>query len=255
MSRQRSRRSLVTLVGLLALLGTGILVTWLWGDSLGGLAIAQRQALWIGFSLLALLLILLTGIFAYEEQRTTTKETALVATLGALAGVARVPFALLPSVQPTTFLIIYTGAVFGPAAGFITGVLAALVSDLFLGFGFYAPWQMVAWGGIGALSGLLGDRKHSTVLFVVWGMVASLLFGWFVDISTLLSGYEPTLRNLVLVILVAGTPFNIAHMLSTAVFVVVLGPSVWRILTRFKERFRVQWAEPLASGQPVEVET
>ena len=60
------------------------------------------------------LLALLTIIKWARESLVTVKLLSLIATLTAIAALSRVPFAALPGVQPTTFLIIVSGFVFGP---------------------------------------------------------------------------------------------------------------------------------------------
>jgi hypothetical protein len=61
----------------------------------------------------------------------------------------RIPFAALPGVQPTSFLVMVSGLVFGPQAGFMIGAMAALASNFFLGQGPWTPWQMLGWGLMG----------------------------------------------------------------------------------------------------------
>ena len=62
---------------------------------------------------LILLGVLGLGLFIYEKKKLSTSQIALIATLGAFAGVSRIPFAALPGIQPTTFLVILSGMVLG----------------------------------------------------------------------------------------------------------------------------------------------
>lgn len=91
----------------------------------------------------------------FERRSLQAREIVLVATLSAIAAVGRVPFAVLPSVQPTSFVIIISALVFGSETGFMIGAVAALVSNIFLGQGPWTPWQMFSWGMIGWTSGIL----------------------------------------------------------------------------------------------------
>lgn len=103
------------------------------------------------------IMLLAVGAFflQFERSKATSKEIALISTLAALAALGRVPFAVIPSVQPTTFIVIISGYVFGAQAGFMVGAIAALVSNIFLGQGPWTPWQMFAWGLAGASAHLL----------------------------------------------------------------------------------------------------
>lgn len=74
-------------------------------------------------------------VLRFEWRSLDSRELVLLALLTAIAAVSRVPFAGLPSVQPTTFVIIVTAVVFGAESGFVVGAGAALVSNIFLGQG------------------------------------------------------------------------------------------------------------------------
>ncbi len=63
-------------------------------------------------SALILIISLLIALITYEKRNTSVKEIALLATLSGLAGVSRVPFVALPSVQPTTFFSYNIGICF-----------------------------------------------------------------------------------------------------------------------------------------------
>ena len=91
----------------------------------------------------------------FERKAFVSREIVLVAVLAAIAAVSRVPFSLLPSVQPTSFVIIVSAIVFGSETGFMIGATAAIVSNIFLGQGPWTPWQMFSWGMIGFIAGLL----------------------------------------------------------------------------------------------------
>src|SRR4029453_10777268 len=93
------------------------------------------------YLLLSVILLFVTMLpfFARFERRTIeAREIVILAVLAAIAAVSRVPFAPLPSVQPTSFVIIIAAIVFGAESGFIIGAIAAVVSNIFLGQG---PWR------------------------------------------------------------------------------------------------------------------
>ncbi|WDC84309.1 ECF transporter S component [Caloramator sp. mosi_1] len=105
-----------------------------------------------------------------------TKEIGVIATLGAIAGVFRIPFGAIPNVQPTTFIVAVSGNVFGPFVGFLVGNVAAFVSNIFLGHGPWTIWQMFAWGLVGMISGCIRKRLRlsifqSFVFFMVFCLI------------------------------------------------------------------------------------
>lgn len=67
----------------------------------------------------------------FERKAFVSREIVLVAVLAAIAAVSRVPFSILPSVQPTSFVIIVSAMVFGSETGFMIGATAAIVSNIF----------------------------------------------------------------------------------------------------------------------------
>src|SRR3954449_2203812 len=110
----------------------------------------------------------LAGGFAwYERSHPRARVLALVATLAALAVVGRIAFAPFPNVKPTTDIVLFAGLAIGAAPGFAVGALTALASNVFFGQGPWTPWQMVAWGLVGVLGGLLrkllGEREPARI--------------------------------------------------------------------------------------------
>ena len=99
------------------------------------------------FGLLGLALI---GGFAWwERSHPSSRTVALVATLAALATLGRIAFAALPSVKPTTDIVLIAGYTLGGAPGFAVGATSAIASNIFFGEGPWTPWQMLAWGLVG----------------------------------------------------------------------------------------------------------
>lgn len=82
-------------------------------------------------SLFILAVIMLPFYIRFERKAFVSREIVLVAVLAAIAAVSRVPFSILPSVQPTSFVIIVSAIVFGSETGFMIGATAAIVSNIF----------------------------------------------------------------------------------------------------------------------------
>lgn len=90
----------------------------------------------------------------FERKAFVSREIVLVAVLAAIAAVSRVPFSILPSVQPTSFVIIVSAIVFGSETGFMIGATAAIVSNIFRTRSVDAVAN-VFMGMIGFIAGLL----------------------------------------------------------------------------------------------------
>jgi energy-coupling factor transport system substrate-specific component len=163
----------------------------------------------------------------------------MLAVLAAIAAVSRVPFASIPSVQPTTFVIIVTGIAFGAESGFVVGALAALVSNLFLGQGPWTPWQMYAWGMIGLSAGFLRHTWFMKRAFgrIIFGFITGILFGWVMNLWYFVSLGEHVKLAEIIAYFGASIYFDLAHALSNVFFITVFANSWVKILKRFRKKY------------------
>ena len=196
--------------------------------------------LWLSFGLVLLAIVLF--LFRFETRKVEPRELVLLAVMASIAAVGRIPFASLPSVQPTTFVIMMSGYVFGAESGFVIGAVAALASNMIMGQGPWTPWQMVAWGLVGLTAGLLRNtlfmkRRWGQIVFgVIWGY----LFGWIMNlwgfIALIQSGGSQTWKAFI-VYMIGSATFDTFHAISNVFFLVVFG-GVWiKILSRFKRKY------------------
>jgi energy-coupling factor transport system substrate-specific component len=186
---------------------------------------------------LMVVLLILALAFAFEASAMSSREIALIAMLGTLSAVARVPFAAIPSVQPSTFLIICSGYVFGPLAGFMVGAVTALVSNFFMGQGPWTPYQMFAWGMAGITAAVLKKLHANIVVLVIFGLVCGYLYGWTMNTWYWLSFCYPLTLRTFLVYQATSIWFDTLHALSNALLLGFLGSRTIRILQRFEDRF------------------
>ena len=91
--------------------------------------------------------------------------------MAAMCVVGRTAFSIvpLPNFKPVTAIVMITGIAFGPEAGYLTGALAALLSNFLFGQGPWTPWQMFSWGIVGFLTGTL----YRTGIFETVGQAAT----------------------------------------------------------------------------------
>ncbi|MGI6575725.1 MAG: ECF transporter S component [bacterium] len=193
---------------------------------------------WSLYSLILVVIALLGVYLWYEAQAVSPKELALVATLAALAGLGRVPFAAIPSAQPTTFLVLVSGYVFGSVPGFMIGSLAAFASNFFLGHGPWTPWQMAAWGLVGVSGGICSCYKGGLMrwLLVLVAFVWGFLFGWILNFWHWLAFVYPLTFKSYLATVMAGVWFDLVHGVTNAIFMSLMGADLIQVLTRFKRR-------------------
>lgn len=183
------------------------------------------------------ILAIIAFFFEFEAAAVSSKEIALVAMLGAVSAVLRVPFAAIPGVQPCTYLIICTGYVFGPVAGFMVGAITALVSNFFLGQGPWTPYQMLAWGLVGVTATYLRRFNMNTKWLVVFGIAWGYVFGWIMNIFFWASFVYPLTLRTFIVAQLNSVWFDSFHAVGNAIFLRVFGTRTISILERFKKRF------------------
>jgi len=249
-----------------------------WGDALllgtiafaivvTGVGLSPVEAPWLTFLLssthilyflTAIIILVLVGVFvSFEEGRASAHEVAIIAMLSATSIALRVAFAALPQVQPSTFIILAAGVVYGPRAGFMVGALTPLVSNFFLGHGLWTPFQMFAWGAAGASAGLVArvwpdiGRNGLMVLGIVWGF----LFGWITNLSQMF--FVPVTWKSVVAVYGLSFWFEVVHATANAFIAWVFAVEVLWVLRRYRRRFEVEYLDaegpdPGTSETPVQ---
>lgn len=111
-------------------------------------------------STLVILFLLIPFFLAFEGRKPQARELVLIAVLCALAVASRTAFAWLPHFKPIFAIIIISGIALGAQAGFLIGAVSAFASNFLFGQGPWTPWQMLAYGICGLISGLCYHRKN-----------------------------------------------------------------------------------------------
>lgn len=214
-----------------------------------------------GFSQTALLSFIVVlaalGIFlaSYEKGGARVSEAMPTVVLAAAAAAGRMVFAALPSIKPVSAIAIIAGVTLGRRGGFMTGALAALVSNFFFGQGPWTPWQMYAWGLVGYGAGLLAqlgafgraqdagpgrgrlrDRMGMAAL-LAYGFIASVLYGWILNIWSVLGFLHAGLNFELIAVYASSLPFDVAHGTATVIFLLALYLPWRKKITRVVERY------------------
>lgn len=187
-----------------------------------------------------ILMIVFIGYFfiSYERKNKNVKEIALMATIAGLAGVLRLPFAALPNIQPTTFIVIMSGYIFGPTAGFVVGAIATLVSNSFLGHGPWTPWQMVAWGLAGCSAGWISSLKlfDKRIPMAIFAFIWGFLFDYIMNLWHWLFFVYPLNLKTFIATYIASFYFDLMHATGNFIFVYFFGNDLMKLFKRFKDR-------------------
>ncbi len=192
--------------------------------------------------------ILFVMLFVYEKSKPTARNIVPVVIICVIASLGRIIFSVVPGFQPVTATVIIMGICFGKRAGFITGALCALISNLYMGHGPWTPWQMLAWGIIGILAALLSghvsdeNKKKSKVFFfgmTAFAFICAFIYSTIMDcwtVSTLV-GNMPSYG--VFGVFVAGWIYAIPHSIANIMFFMLLYYPLSKMLMRLKEKYGI----------------
>ncbi|MEN2464809.1 ECF transporter S component [Ornithinibacillus sp. JPR2-1] len=160
-------------------------------------------------------------------------KLTLLAFLAALAVVGRIMLSSIPNVQPVTSVIIISGIFLGPVAGIILAFLITFLSNMVLGTGLWTIWQIISWGLIGVMSGILGkSMKHIPFyLILILAVFSGYLYGFIVS----LTNYQITGHGF-WAYYIAGLPFDTYHAIGNAVIMLLLYPTVSFIFQNYIQK-------------------
>jgi energy-coupling factor transport system substrate-specific component len=197
-------------------------------------------AIFMNWGLISAILVILaiTAFFLeFEGTAIGSKEIALVGMLATVATVLRVAFAAMPGAQPCTYLIICSGIVFGPVAGFMVGAMTALVSNFFLGHGPWTLYQIFAWGIAGVTAAYLRRLNLNTWGLIAFGAFWGYAFGVIMNLWFWTSFVYPLTAKTFFVAQLNSIWFDTFHAIGNAIFLGLFGRKTIVILERFRQRF------------------
>ena len=178
----------------------------------------------------------LVFICGFEKRKTGTRRLVMIAVFTSLAVVGR----FIPLFKPSTAVIILAGMYLGSEAGFFTGVLFALISDMYFGIGPWTPFQMLAWGLVGFFAGVLSKKLDgSKILLAFYAAISGVAYSFIMDIWTVMwygGTFEPALYKTAIV---TAIPFTALYALTNTVFLLLLKNSFGRKMKRIKLNYGI----------------
>ncbi len=200
----------------------------------GALVFGEARHLFVSFAVAALsVLLFLAGI---ERRRTGTRRMVLTAVMTALCIAGR----FIPLCKPVTAVIILAAMYLGCEAGFLTGAMAALLSNFFFGQGPWTAFQMLAWGMIGWLAGILAEplKRHRAML-LLFGVLAGVAYSMIMDVWTVLQYNRSFSISLYLAKFLTALPHLFLYAASNFVFLLWMGKPFGEKLERIRIKYGV----------------
>lgn len=208
--------------------------------------------------ILAVLFLLVTTIpfyMVFDKGKAQARDMVLIALMAALCVVGRVAFSVvpLPNFKPVTAIIMITAIAFGPEAGYLTGALAAFLSNFLFGQGPWTPWQMFTWGILGLFTemmyraGIFGEvgqaetdrkgRRKKPVRLCLTGFCFGVLYGWIMNLQYLVGYVHPLNLHGILITYVQSVFFDVSHGVCTAMVLWIAAEPWVRKMLRIKKKF------------------
>ena len=182
--------------------------------------------------------ILIPFFLAFEGRRPQARELVIMAVMCALAIMSRVVMPI-PHFKPVFAIIMLSGIAFGPESGFMVGAIAALASNFVYGQGAHTPWQMMAYGAGGMLTGFLFLRlpRKPWLMALVGGVTAIVWVGPLLDLSSIFLIPARINWATALAIFLSGLYVNITQAVCTIVVMLALGKPLLGMLDRLKIKY------------------
>lgn len=186
--------------------------------------------------ILVLIGVIYTVFRLFEKSKPKVEYIVLLAILVAISVVGRLVGMSIPGLQLASFIIIMVGIVYGGETGFLVGVLTALVSDLFLGLGYWTFFQMIAWGLMGYTSGLFSEKLDNIYFRVVFGFVWAFIYGFITDFAMFPFMSTINLSSLA-TLYIAAIPLDLVHGIVNAILLAIVYKWFKNIFERNKLKF------------------
>lgn len=188
-----------------------------------------------------LVLSLLPFFAAYEKSAPSAGEIALVSSLTALAVASRAVFYLVPQFKPIGAVVIVSAVCLGPRRGYIIGALSAFISNFIFGQGVWTPFQMVALGLVGFVSGLVFKKLkiNKWLLAIVGFLLTFALYGLVTDLCSVLMMLSEYTVSGIIAVYAAGVPFSAIFGGATALFLLLFGQGFIKKINRVVNKYGI----------------
>ncbi len=192
-------------------------------------------------SLVIMILACIPFFLSFERRKPQPREILIIAVMSAISVAGRALFIVTPGFKPVAAITAITGFSLGAEAGFLTGAISALVSNMFFGQGPWTPFQMFMWGMIGFIAGLLGKTgvMHKKIPLIIFGISAGVFFSFGMDIWGTVSIYGVFSWEAYSLALTSAVPFTIIYAISNVIFLLLLTKPITEKLERIKNKYGI----------------
>ena len=179
---------------------------------------------------------------SFESRKPQARELVTLAVMCAIAVASRAAFVWAENFKPIGGIVMIAGMAFGPQAGFMTGSLSMIVSDIMFGQGPWTPWQMFSYGLLGFISGLLSKRnilsdKNPIKNAVIGFIMMVVMVGPILDTCAVFTMAQMLNTESILAIYGAGIPVNVSQGIAVSLCLLLLTRPMMDKLNRIKVKY------------------
>lgn len=230
LNRKLNFKNVIVCAVALAFIPITILVSWKYFDRNYYMA-----------SILIIIYSMVPFFTMFEKRKPQARELVTIAVMCAIAVASRAAFIWLDNFKPILAIIIITGVALGAEAGFLTGSLSMVVSNMIFGQGPWTPWQMFAFGLAGFLAGLFFRLniidKSKTKLCIFGAVLMMLVVGPILDTSTFFMTATAVNTEWILFTYLRGVPVNAMQTLATVLTLWFFSQPLFEKLDRLKTKY------------------
>ena len=180
------------------------------------------------------------GFVIMERRKTDVRKIVLIAVMTAMSVAGRFVFAALPGFKPVTAVVVLCGMYLGADAGFICGALSALISNCYFGQGPWTPFQMLVWGIIGVVAGLMGGTlQKSRIALMIYAVAAGIAFSFLMDIYIVIWAVGGWSWAYYGAAIVSAVPYTVIYAVSNVIFLAVLSRAVGKKIARVVNKYHI----------------
>ena len=182
-----------------------------------------RQKHYLFISMFMLVAVMLPFFVSFEYKAIRAREIVLFAMMVSFCVSFNLLCAHTIPLHGGSAVVVLSGIALGPEAGFLTGALGRFICNFFDGQGPWTPWQMIAFGIIGFLSGVLFSKKNIKYAYNKWiisiyGFLATfVIYGFILDTATVFMYTDTPKTETFVATYLSGIGFNLIHSASTFV--------------------------------------
>lgn len=205
-------------------------------------------------------------LIRFESRKPAAREVVLLAVMTAFSVAANLVCSHTIPLHAGTAIVILSGIALGPESGFLIGAMGRLVCNFFDGQGPWTPWQMVTWGLLGLIAGMMffePDLRRASVFkqdekrfqrgrklspncmsMTVFAFISVfLLYGGVMNLAALLMqnmmnpGEYPVTVDAMKAVYLAGIPYDLGHAAGAAFCIFLFGESLLQKVKRVQIKY------------------